>query len=143
MLRKWLCIYFGDVWEAKLKRWSWVILRVLIALLILRHGYHKLTHFSDISGNFPDPIGLGSQLSLGLVVASEFFGALFLLFGVFTRWASFSLFFTLFIAAFVVHGSDPFAKKELAVLYVVIFLFFTLAGGGYYSVDSYLKKKLK
>lgn len=129
--------------EQVLKDWAWLILRVLVALLMLRHGFDKFIHFSDKASHFIDPIGLGSVVSLALVVLSEFFASLTLAVGLLTRWSSFLTLFTMVIAAFVVHGADPFAKKELAILYGVAYIFFLVAGGGRYSLDHYLKNKFK
>lgn len=53
-----------------------------------------------------------------------------------TRLAALPLVFTMGIAAFVVHGSDPWAKKELAVLYGAVFLVLFFTGAGRFSVDG-------
>ena len=123
---------------------TFLFVRVSTALaMLLLHGQGKWMNFSKIAPNFPDPLGfLGSHLSLILVVGSEVFGALLMALGLLTRWASFSLFFTMFVAAFIHHWADPFKEKELAFIYGLIFLFFTLAGGGKYSLDHLIKKKL-
>jgi uncharacterized membrane protein YphA (DoxX/SURF4 family) len=42
-----------------------------------------------------------------------------LVLGLATRLAAFPLLFTMLTAAFFIHGDDPWAKKELAVLYAV------------------------
>jgi len=138
-LSTWLAINLNP-WEQKLKDWAYVTLRVLVALLMLRHGFDKLINFSDIAPHFVDPLGLGPTLSLILVVGSEFFASLFLLVGFLTRWSALTTFITMIVAAFITHGPDPFDKKELALLYAVCYLFFMLAGGGKYSIDRYLKK---
>ena len=123
---------------------TFLFIRVFAALTMFwAHGKSKLLDFSEIAPNFPDPFGfLGSTLSLALVVGSEFFGALLMALGLLTRWASFSLFFTMFVAGFVFHWADSFKDKELAIVYALIFLFFTIAGGGKYSLDNLIKKKL-
>ena len=41
-------------------------LRILFGVLLLSHGIQKWTNFSAMSGSFPDPLGVGSTLSLGL-----------------------------------------------------------------------------
>ncbi len=53
-----------------------------------------------------------------------------------TRWAAIPTAFTMFIAAFVIHGSDPFGTKEKALLFFVVFLVVFLLGPGKYSVDK-------
>ena len=133
---------FGDKAEKQLLDWSWLFLRVCAAVLMLTHGYGKLTGFSNIAPHFPDPLGLGSSVSLGLVVFSEFFGSIFVALGLLTRAASFTVFFTMMVAALIVHAPDPFKEKELALVYGLIFLVFTVAGGGRLSLDQWLAKKL-
>lgn len=142
MLYTILGIKFKDKWERKLQSYGWLVFRVGISSLMLLHGYGKLTNFSNIAPNFLNFLGLGASVSLALVVLSEFFGSLGVLFGFLTRWASFSIVFTMLVAVFIAHGADPFSKKEMAILYAVAFLFPMLAGGGKYSVDSYIKNQI-
>ena len=135
-------IDFGDRAEKRLLEWSWPVLRVIAALLMLTHGFGKLMGFSGIAPNFPDPLGVGSSVSLALVVFSEFFGSVFVALGLFTRAAAFTIFFTMMVAGLVVHAPDPFKEKELALVYALIFLVLTAAGGGKLSLDSWLRRKL-
>ena len=124
-----------------------------LGLLVLRigaggmmaagHGWGKLVAFGDLAGKFPDPIGVGSQLSLALVVFAELLCSIFVVLGLATRLTAFPPFFTMAVAAFVIHADDPWAKKELAFLYAVSFLTLMLAGGGRYSLDSMLGRTRK
>lgn len=121
-----------------------------IGLLILRlgsglfmlfaHGWGKLVNFSSIAPKFPDPIGLGSSVSLGLAVFSEFFCALFLAMGLFTRFVSVPLLITMLVAAFIIHGGDPWKKQEFALLYAIPYLTLIFTGGGKFSVDQFIGK---
>ena len=134
---------FGNKIENQLQDWSYLFLRVAVGLtMLMAHGFGKLMGFSNIAPKFPDPLGLGSTLSLALVVGSELFGAFLLALGLFTRWSAFSLLFTMLVAAFITHGPDPFKVKELAFLYALVFFLFTVCGGGKYSLDSILKQKI-
>ncbi len=140
---KLLGLNFGRAMESRLLDWSYLFVRVAVSCIMLcSHGYGKLMNFSNIAPHFPNPLGLGSTLSLFLVTGAEFFGAILLALGLFSRWAGFSLLFTMLVAAFITHWPDPFKAKELALLYALFFLLFTLAGGGKYSLDSLLKKRL-
>ena len=140
-LFKILAIDFGTKLESKLLDGSFLFVRISVALtMLLSHGHGKLQNFSNMAPNFLDPLGLGSTLSLALVIGSEFFGSILLALGLLTRWSAFSLLFTMLVAAFIVHGPDPFKAKELAFIYALFFLLFTVAGGGRYSMDHYLKK---
>ena len=137
-----LGIKFKDKWEQKLQDYGWLFFRVGISSLMLIHGYGKLTNFSNIAPHFLNFLNLGSSFSLALVVLSEFFASLGVLFGFLTRWASFSIVFTMLVAVFIAHGADPFSKKELALVYALAFLFPMLAGGGKYSLDNYIKNRV-
>ena len=131
---------FGQKRDSQFMEWGPLFLRVTLALLMLRHGFQKLVGFSDMADNFFNPFGLGGPISLALVVGSEFFGSLFVLAGFLTRWSSFTIVFTMLVAAFMAHGGDPFHKKELALVYAVGFFYFMIVGSGKYGVDHYLKK---
>ncbi len=110
---------------------------------MLPHGYGKLM---KLFGNweeiqFADPIGLGPVFSLILAVFAEFVCSILIITGFKTRISSIPLIITMFIAVFVVHGGDPLAIKEHALIYLVGFLTIALLGSGKYSVDGYLKSK--
>ena len=144
VILKGLGLDFGHKLEAYLLDWSYLFIRVIVAsTILLSHGYGKLAGFSQIALHFPDPLGLGSTLSLIFATGAEFFGAILLVLGLFSRWASFSLLFTMMVAFFIFHSADPFKQKELAFLYALFFLFFTVVGGGKYSLDALLKGKIK
>lgn len=118
-----------------------LLLRLFIGVLMLTHGWGKLSNFEALSGVFPDPVGLGSKLSLILAVGAEFFASIFLILGLLTRLSVIPLAFTMSVAFFVVHAADTFQVKELALLYLGIYLFIFLAGPGKYSLDAIIFKK--
>lgn len=119
-----------------------LILRVAIGGMMLTHGLGKLTMlFGDGSIQFPDPMGVGSTISLVLAVFAEVFCSLFLILGIATRFSAISLSVTMSVAAFIVHANDGFATKEMALLYLLIYVAITIVGAGKYSVDNWLIKK--
>ena len=133
----------GSFLEKQAGEGAWLFLRISLPFVMLfSHGWGKLVNFSQIAPNFVDPYGLGPTISLILVVGAEFFGSLCLMAGLFSRLSAFSLLFCMMTAAYVVHWPDPFKEKELALVYALGFAAFVLKGGGKYSLDSLLKKKL-
>ncbi|MDF1659467.1 MAG: DoxX family protein [Verrucomicrobiales bacterium] len=108
--------------------------------MLFAHGWGKLTSFGDLSSKFPDPIGFGSAPSLALAVFAEVFCAIAIMLGLFTRAAAIPLLITMLVAAFVIHGADPFQKKEFALLYAVPCLMLIFTGAGSFSVDAKLKR---
>ena len=102
--------------------------------LAIAHGWPKLQQLLSGDYGFPDPLGLGSGLSLGLAVFGELICGVLVAVGLYARVAAVPAAFTMAIAAFVTHGADPFAKKELALCYLVAFLVVAVAGPGRYSL---------
>ncbi len=66
---------------------------------------------------------------------SEFGGGILIALGLMTRPASFALGITMFVAAFIRHAADPFMRKEKALLFLALAVFFALVGAGRYSID--------
>ncbi len=119
-----------------------LVLRIGIAsLMLFGHGFEKLVNFSEKAVNFPDPLGVGSVTSLTLTVFAEFFCSIAIMFGFFTRYAAIPLIIMMLVAIFIIHGDDPWSKKELAALYIVPYVTLLFSGSGRYSVDFKLFKK--
>ncbi|RXQ96069.1 DoxX family protein [Ancylomarina salipaludis] len=119
-----------------------LVLRVSIAAFMLTHGLGKLNLlFSGNEIQFADPIGLGATFSLGLTVFAEVVCSILIGLGLATRLASIPLIITMLVATFIIHGADPFAKKEFALLYLLIYLVVLVVGGRKFSLDYLLQKK--
>ena len=117
-----------------------LILRVGTSLLLARHGYDKLHDLLNGAKDFPDPLHIGAVASLVLTVASEFFCAVLLALGLFSRGALVGLIICMAVIAFGVN--DPsLDDKEHALLYLLAFVGLLLAGTGKYSLDEKLKTK--
>ncbi|MBI5495457.1 MAG: DoxX family protein [Deltaproteobacteria bacterium] len=109
-------------------------------IMVFVHGWGKLAGFADKSASFPDPLGVGSAASLALAVFAEVFCALGLVTGTLTRLAVVPLVVTMLVAAGMVHAGDPWAKKELALVYLTLFATLGLTGPGRFSVDHLVDK---
>jgi len=113
-----------------------LLLRLAIGILMLTHGIPKL--FSLVSGQveFPALFGLSPALSLSLAVFAEVGCSLLILVGIGTRLATIPLMFTMLVAVFYIHGADPLAKKEVAILYLLAYIILFFTGSGKYSIDN-------
>lgn len=135
--------YFTD--SARLERLQdtgLAILRVGAGLLMLyAHGLPKLMDFSAKRMTFSDPLGIGSTPSLALAVFAEVFCAGVLIVGLYSRLAAVMLAITMMVAGFLHHAADPFSRKELALVYLVIFLALACTGPGRYSVDHVFRHR--
>lgn len=112
------------------------------AFMLFAHGLPKLNRlFSSGEINFADPLGIGTVPSLALAVFSEFFCSVMVMLGLFTRGSLIPLIITMFVAGFVHHAEDPFAQKEKALLFLLIYLFLFITGPGKYSLNRIIKLK--
>jgi putative oxidoreductase len=119
-----------------------LFLRIAIAALMLSHGIPKLIMlFGSQEISFADPFGIGQTASLTLVVFAEVICSLLIALGLATRLAAFILLFTMAFAFFVIHAEDPFQTKELALIYLVVYIFIVIVGSGKYALDHYFLKK--
>ena len=112
-----------------------LILRVGVSALMLTHGIPKLLKLLQGDLDFPDPIGLGSTISLITAVIGEAICPILIIIGLKTRLASIPAIITMAVAAFIVHGSDPIGSKEKALLYLIGFIAIGIMGAGKYSLD--------
>lgn len=130
------------------ERWkSWepqflALLRITASLMFINAGTVKLF-------GFPDPMPPGnaapifSQTWIGGVL--EVFGGALLLIGLFTRPLAFVMSGMMAVAYFQFHyPMGFFPSKNMGVpaaLYCFVWLYFSSAGAGAWSVDGLLKKK--
>ena len=115
-----------------------LLLRVGISVLMLVHGISKVQRFGEMADSFPDPIGMGSQLSLIMVIGAEVGCSILLIVGLFSRLSAIPLVFTMVVALLVVHGADPWKVKELAAAYLLVYVSLILTGPGLFSLDHKL-----
>ncbi len=119
---------------------SWLILalRILFGALLISHGIQKLSHFDALYLNFPDPLGIGSYPSLILAICAEAVCSIAFIFGFLYRLTLIPMIFTMGMAVFVIHAGDPFAVKELAFCYLMVFALLFIIGPGRYSLDYFI-----
>lgn len=111
------------------------VLRIVTAILFIQHGGQKLFGFLASESDATVPL----MSVMGVAGVLEFFGGLFILFGLFTRPVAFILAGEMAVAYFMVHAPQGFWPiqngGELAALYCFIFLFFAAAGSGPWGMD--------
>ena len=117
-----------------------LLLRLTVGILMMMHGYDKLRNFSTLEPKFMNFMGIGSSLSLALLIFAEFFCSLFLILGLFTRLAAIPLIIATCVMVFKAHNADVFGDGETATLYLASYMVLLLAGPGRVSVDSMIGK---
>lgn len=117
-----------------------LFLRVGFGLLMIPHGWSKLMKFEELQVKFMNFMGIGSSVSLGLVVFSELICSLLLILGLMTRWATIPLIITALVISSV-HQWDLFGESELGSTYLIAYLVILFTGPGKYSLDQLFFKK--
>lgn len=126
---------------------AFLFLRLVVGLAFLFHGWGKIQNpftWMGPDSNMPGVLQF-------LAAFSEFGGAIALILGFLTRFASFGIFCTMLVATYlhaIVRG-DSFVggrgqgSYELALVYLVISLLFLLSGAGTISLDRLIFGKRK
>ncbi|MDX2046295.1 MAG: DoxX family protein [Chitinophagaceae bacterium] len=117
-----------------------LILRIGMGGLMIPHGYDKLVHFTQYKKDFMSFLGLGGTVSLALVVFAEFFCAIFLIMGVFTRLFAIPLIIEMFVVVFKAHKGEVFGDGEHGMLFIAGYIVILLCGPGKASVDGIMGK---
>lgn len=134
-------IIFSTAINSGSAHFSLLLLRLASGGFMLTHGVPKLQRILSGNMKFGDPLGIGSEVSLVLVVFAEFVCAILIMLGLGTRLATVPLIVTMAVAAFIAKGGDPFKQKELALFYMVVYVVLLLCGSGKYSLDRLISRK--
>ncbi|HSE56500.1 MAG TPA: DoxX family protein [Candidatus Paceibacterota bacterium] len=135
--------------QSIITRWqSWApyflsVLRIVAAIIFITVGTIKL--FAYPIGMPPNGAAVTNWLSLiGIAGMLEVFGGALMLLGLFTRPVAFILAGEMAVAYFIGHASGgfwPVVNGGIdAVLYCFLFLYFSAAGAGPWSIDAKRKK---
>ena len=117
-----------------------LFLRLSVGILMMKHGYDKLIGFTDLEPKFMNFMGMGSTMSLALLIFAEFFCSLFLILGLFTRLAAIPLIIATCVMVFKAHNGEVFGDAETAAIYLTGYLVLLFVGPGRVSVDSMIGK---
>ncbi len=136
---------------------SALIARLGLALVIFPHGAQKVLGwfggwgFSATFHAFTQQMHIPAPLAL-LAIASEFLGSLGLATGLLTRLSAFGIGVTMTVAALTVHihngyfmnwtGQQKGEGVEFFVLAIALALVLLIRGGGRWSLDTLVAKKL-
>lgn len=117
-----------------------LLFRLTFGVLMMNHGYGKLIHFSETAANMPHFLGMSGTITAALVVFAEFFCALFVILGLFTRLACIPLIIAMSYALFAANDGKIFGMGETAALYLGAFVVLLFIGPGKVSVDGMMGK---
>lgn len=135
-----------------------LVLRLGVGGYMLTHGVGKVRMLTGGQYEQFDPLGIGPTLSVLGITLAEFVCASLVMIGLATRPAALVIVFAMGVAAFVVHGGDPWtseggyllytsgqaqswASKEPALLYLVVFLALAFTGPGRFALDALIHRR--
>jgi len=131
---------FGTATAGPIADLGLLLLRVFAGLaLALAHGTNKVPpspgFVERISGfGFPMPELFGWMAGL-----TEFGGGILLAAGLATRPVATIIVVNMIVAVFFGHAGDPFARRELALMFAFVALMFAFVGGGRYAADRLIR----
>lgn len=133
-----------------LGKWSLTVLRLVLGIIFVYHGYMKL--FAP--GGFTGAVGFMAALKIPLplyaallISALEFAGGILLIIGLLTKWTSVLLLIEMLVAFFKVHLKNGFVISQQAygyefVLLILASLIVIIASGpGSFSLGKLFKNK--
>ena len=117
-----------------------LLLRIVAAGLMLKHGYDKMVHFEETASHMMNFMGIGSKATTALLIFAEFFCSLMVIIGLFTRLACIPLIIAMTVALVKAHNADFLGEGQMAALYLLCFTVLLFTGPGKVSVDSMIGK---
>jgi len=131
-------------------------MRVMLGIVFFPHGAQKLLGwfggygFSGTMGFFTTQAHIPAPIAF-LVICTEFFGSLALIFGFLTRIAAFAIAFEMFVAVLMIHihmgffmnwfGNQKGEGFEYHLLVFAVAIPIMFRGAGAFSVDHALSSK--
>ena len=135
-----------------------MILRVLLGVVFFPHGMQKLLGlfggygFSGTFGFFTGSMGVPAIFAV-LAILAEGLGSLGLLTGLLTRVSAFGIGTNMVVAVLMIHhkfgffmnwdGKQPGEGFEYHILVIAIVIALVIRGGGKWSIDRVIAKKMK
>ena len=122
--------------------WALLVLRLSLAIILIRHGWPKLFGLNPGLKGFASWLGsLGFPLSMfwAIIVALlEVFGGAALALGFLTQWVALFVVIEFAVIILAVKIKQPFSEKEFDLIIFAAALALVILGGGSISLDSLL-----
>lgn len=110
-------------------------LRLFFGLMLMMHGLDKLYNYTSLNFSFPDPMGMGSQITLLFAIFAELVCSFAFIFGVLYRISMLPMIAIVAVAFLHIHEAS-IIQGELAFIYLMVFIMMYISGPGQYSVDA-------
>lgn len=132
---------FSINYSAGAFNFSMFFLRLVFGLTLLaKHGFPKMASFESLQTQFYSFMGMGSKISLILAIFGEMLCSLFIVLGLFTRFAAAALVIMMLVIIFGHDAGKALGESELAILYLGAFVTLLFCGAGRVSIDAMINK---
>ncbi|WP_256437874.1 DoxX family protein [Aquimarina sp. U1-2] len=114
-----------------------LIYRLLVSLAMINtHGMKKILDFQGTIEHIPDPLGLGGEISATMAILANIVAPVFIILGLGARFAALLILSVTLMGFFVVHANDPWAVRDIPLMYSLAYLLIFFLGAGAYSLDN-------
>ena len=113
-------------------------LRLFMGGVVLLHNVGKMQTYNEIIEGFPALLFDSPTLTFGAFTVAEVAFAMMIMCGLWVRFAAFMMALGMFLSIFVVVPTSGMTAGTLQFVYMGIYIFFVISGGGRYALDSLL-----
>lgn len=110
-------------------------IRLFFGLMLMLHGLEKVYNYTELCFVFPDPMHIGSEISLLFAIFIEILCSIFFIIGALYRIMLIPMIAIMLVAFFHIHKGS-IVEGELAFIYLMMFILMYISGPGQYSVDA-------
>lgn len=110
-------------------------LRLFFGTMFLLHGLEKVYNYTELCFVFPDPMNIGSEISLLFVIFAEMLCSIGFIIGALYRLSMIPMLIVVITAFFHIHNAS-IIQGELAFIYLIVFFIMYISGPGQYSIDA-------
>lgn len=113
-------------------------LRLFVGGVVLLHNIGKMQTYNEIIEGYPSLLFDSPTVTFAVFTIVEVAFAMMIMCGLWVRFASFLMALGMFLSIFVVVPTAGMTAGTLQFIYMGIYIFFVIAGGGAYALDSAL-----
>jgi putative oxidoreductase len=128
-----------------IRSFGFLLLRLSIGVMLIHHGYEKLDSIENFADAFVRPLHIPFPITMSYLAAfSEIFGSWLVIFGLGTRIGALAIMGTVSFGIYhaIVTSGFNIYLLELLVLYWGGTACVVLNGGGNFSLDHLIKRRL-
>lgn len=116
-------------------------LRLFMGGVTLLHNIGKMQTYNEIIEGYPALLFDSPTITFAIFTIVEVAFAMMIMSGLWVRFASFLMALGMFLSIFVVLPTAGMTAGTLQFIYMGVYIFFVIAGGGKYSMDALLWRR--